>query len=707
MKQTTLDLNGPILSFTQHPQSTTSCSGGSATFVAIATATFPTQTPVNPATNTGTLSYSWYVGQNKLNDGTYLGATISGSQTNTLTISNPVSPTIKNLDIYAGVDYVPSAYSTPQGSTVTVGTARSTGNAINEILFSDSATLTVYPEINITSQPEDTTVDDETTATFSVSAELTDTTQGSLSYQWFLNDSPLTNGTTSNGIVVSGATSANLSIFYPFVGVYDIKVRITHPVSCDSPLDSDVAVFGVVPASLNITTEVITSSSSIATIQTQDLVINNQLTLLAQNYTNPSTYISLFAPGRDIDVEMEIYGGKGNNSGAYSGGEGGYSKIRFTMNKNEEYVIAGLNSIDNNPFVYRKSTLIAVCGKGGDAANGGDGGDGGGIGIAGKSGRGSSGGSGGNNVSAGSLSSTGIFGSTSSFNPISPDTRASQPNGGRTIPCTKGNYWSSRGFTPCQDIGTSKFFYGSTQITNTSSINRGFKQGYEIRQTGGKGAAATTGRRYISQTCTRNVPQTCYRTVSRSVSKSTTFTHVFDNVNFRTISFTSSGDAMTASPFGEIPPNTRGYAVNLSGLGLNSAGYTYSVSNTSQTASGDFPGITFSASTKTNYQLQLYFTNNSNNDSTFVRSLTVSVSGTANVQESFDCSYTKTYDCSYYQTYTISGGGNGGSGATGGQGGGSSSGGGGGSGYTDGSVTVVESTSGGNNGNAKIILRAV
>jgi hypothetical protein len=58
-KQTTLDLNGPILSFIQQPVAV-STTLSTATFVGIATATFPTQTPANPATNTGTIEYRWY-----------------------------------------------------------------------------------------------------------------------------------------------------------------------------------------------------------------------------------------------------------------------------------------------------------------------------------------------------------------------------------------------------------------------------------------------------------------------------------------------------------------------------------------------------------------------------------------------------------------------------------------------------------------------
>ena len=58
-KQTTLDLNGPILSFIQQPVAVVT-GLSTATFVGIATATFLTQIPANPATGTGDISYRWY-----------------------------------------------------------------------------------------------------------------------------------------------------------------------------------------------------------------------------------------------------------------------------------------------------------------------------------------------------------------------------------------------------------------------------------------------------------------------------------------------------------------------------------------------------------------------------------------------------------------------------------------------------------------------
>ena len=67
---TTLDLNGPKLSFSEQPVgAATSVASGIATFIGIATATFPSDQPTK-STNTGSISYRWYTGTTALADGT-------------------------------------------------------------------------------------------------------------------------------------------------------------------------------------------------------------------------------------------------------------------------------------------------------------------------------------------------------------------------------------------------------------------------------------------------------------------------------------------------------------------------------------------------------------------------------------------------------------------------------------------------------------
>jgi len=64
--------------------------------------------------------------------------------------------------------------------------------------------------------------------------------------------------------------------------------------------------------------------------------------------------------------------------------------------------------------------------------------------------------------------------------------------GGKSIRCTKGVYFAEQGVGACADIGTSQFrLSDGIVVSNTASITRGFKDGYNIMQTGSKGQAAT------------------------------------------------------------------------------------------------------------------------------------------------------------------------------------------------------------------------
>ena len=55
-------------------------------------------------------------------------------------------------------------------------------------------------------------------------------------------------------------------------------------------------------------------------------------------------------------------------------------------------------------------------------------------------------------LSFGTLPSTGIFGSRTTLTATSPDTKSPAPTAGRTLPCSRGVYWRSEGFTACEDV---------------------------------------------------------------------------------------------------------------------------------------------------------------------------------------------------------------------------------------------------------------
>ena len=73
-------------------------------------------------------------------------------------------------------------------------------------------------------------------------------------------------------------------------------------------------------------------TNSSATLTSHNLA-NGTLTLNNSSY--PGNAICLYAPEKDIEVEIDMHGGRGSTNGSNSGGDGGYSRIRFTMDKNE------------------------------------------------------------------------------------------------------------------------------------------------------------------------------------------------------------------------------------------------------------------------------------------------------------------------------------------------------------------------------------
>lgn len=492
-RQTTLDLNGPVLSIVQQPESVSIPNLGIATFVGFSSLSFPTQIPANNPSNSGILTQRWYVdGYGPLSDGSIvsLGITVVGSATTTLTISGAISPTASNLGFFMRSDYIPSAYSQPVGSTVVAGTARSTGNASNEPFDTNIATLTVFPTITIVDQPQNSTVAQGRFASFVVNAELSDTSQGNLSYSWTSNGNIL-----SDGPNVIGSNSQNLLISSNTVGISTVRSIITHPTSTDSPVYSNVVNYQVIAARQIVTFENIYSSSS-AGITDKNL-FDGQVIIGSDI---PRSLLSFYASENDLDVEMEIHGSSGSSFGSNRGGIGGYSKIRFTMKKDEEYVIAGLGAFTGNSvFLYRKSRLIANVANGGNASSSGRGGDGGGVNVGGERGGGRGGGNGGILYLPGTLPiSGGIFGSATGniIPPVGSDSLAPVPFGGRALPCPRGN----RTVSPCTDLGLTQFLWGQrTPIPGTGRINRGFKQGYGIRNTpglgsgGGNGGGGTTG----------------------------------------------------------------------------------------------------------------------------------------------------------------------------------------------------------------------
>lgn len=335
-------------------------------------------------------------------------------------------------------------------------------------------------------QPVSQNVAIDNLATFFVQGTLTDTTQGSISYQWQINGNNLSNGTVSLGstvLTVSGANTQTLTISSNTVGINSIRAVLTHPVAGNSPFISDEVSFNSVEPRPIVKIEGYNEGSSSAVIN--EINLDDQEVVLTQEFNN-FDWICLYASEKDIEIELDLYAAKGNDVGSFVGGEGGYSRIRLDMQKNDEYIISGIGANDSI-FLYRKASLISVVGSGGDAGTSGNGGAGGGVNLSGSTAP--NGGTGGLSIPEGSLTLSGSYGSiVPSTTTVYPgDSIEQSPNGGTSITCTKGIYWRDQGKSPCQDLGDIKFFLSNgTEVTNSATISRGFKAGYSITQTSGK-----------------------------------------------------------------------------------------------------------------------------------------------------------------------------------------------------------------------------
>ena len=354
-KQIDLDLNGPILSFTTNPTGVGSTGvvsggtgGGSVSLIGIATATFPTS-----ANNAGSIAYQWYEqGIGALSDST----NVTGTATTTLTLSNLITPDDNNRKFFLEADYVPSYYVT--------------GNATNEPLNSGIGTVTVDPLITITSQPSNVSVLSGQDAAFIIDAESTG--DDDLTFQWQLDGSDVTDGTVTKSSVittVSGATTNTLVLNSDDSGItYTVNCVVSSATASNSPITSDevtytpqnVATFSIVSI------EEISPNTSTASTSEVDLNNGEHTFTIAESSSSDDDVVQLysfFAKEKDLDVEMDLFGG-GTDS---VGGEGGYSRVRFTMVQNQEFVIAGLIDSINTPFVYRKGALMVCVGEGGKA----------------------------------------------------------------------------------------------------------------------------------------------------------------------------------------------------------------------------------------------------------------------------------------------------------------------------------------------------
>jgi|TARA_R100000455_G_scaffold6116_1_gene2403 hypothetical protein len=485
--QTDLDLNGPSLSFLQNVSDVVvdSTGGGNATFVGIATATFPQSERAN---NAGTITYQWFEqkvgGDVRLQD----GANITGSATTTLTLSNIFSSENNGRDFYQEVSY------TPGGTT---------GNAINEPLKSAVGELIIIPTLSFVENPEPITVAEQEIARFIAVAETSDENFLPITYFWTKDGVQLTDSTT-----VVGSATTTLEITLDSVGLSTIQ--------CNAEIQAQDRVVSVGSSVVDLTIrqpesklkfEAYDANGNYKTI-THDILTDGTFTLNSDTFGSDYSIIQFTAPELGFEqVRVDAFAAAGKDRSIHKGGQGGNSRFDLNLETDVEYTIIGISN-NSSIFIYRQAQLIAVIGSGGDAGSIGDGGDGGGINIDGSRGSGRLPGAGGVSPNPGTLELNGVFGSllgskTDSITTYIGDSIASGNSGGRTISCTKGSYWTDLGVSPCSNNSTNKIKFitaNGEEIVDSIKIFRGFKPGYTISDTrglgvndGGNGGGGATG----------------------------------------------------------------------------------------------------------------------------------------------------------------------------------------------------------------------
>ena len=226
---TSLDLNGPELSFIQQPiGAATSVASGVVSLIGIATAIFP-EDQQSRNENSGYIAYRWYRNGELLTD----SVNVTGSASTTLTLSGLKNPDDNGINVFVRADYIPSAYES--------GT---TGNAYNEPLDSNTATITVFPTFEITNQPKDLTVVENIPAVFNVDAETSDGSESKLSYQWSLNGQPLVDDASS----IIGSQTKELRITRSIPALERVFCTVSHSNAQPGILTTTEAKLDITPA---------------------------------------------------------------------------------------------------------------------------------------------------------------------------------------------------------------------------------------------------------------------------------------------------------------------------------------------------------------------------------------------------------------------------------------------------------------------------
>ena len=508
--QSGLDLNGPQLNMQQQPVGTAcSVASGIATFIGIGTAIYPPG-QAGRNTNTGTVTHQWYkvspaIKMVKLLPNApipdeYLtklteGVNFVGTATTTLTLKGLTSPTDNDSEYICRIGYTPNELSP---------------NAVNEPFDSSIAIVGVQPTLSITTQPADSTIVEGVNTTFNIVATNSDPSYDfggeiptPLQYQWVLDGTDLVDGTIAGEGVVSGSKTDTLTISRTDAALYKVFCRVTSTNANPGIITSTEAKLDVATSRALLKFERYSQGTVTVEAEERDLAKLGSMSFRADANRN-ARIIAVWAPEEDVEVKVTLGGAAGAARNGNRGGTGGISVFRTTLIKGDEYIIklgvnyeqgggprGGINGGGGICAIYHKAKMIAVAGGGGGAGTNGRGGDGGGLQVAGENGQGSSSGQGGVVIEQGALPITGM---TQAGRTGLRDFDNQSSGSGRISGCTIGaDYWTSR-FAHCADIGQTKMnnVDGST-ISNSTTLQRGYKPGQGHRNNGGAGSGNQGG----------------------------------------------------------------------------------------------------------------------------------------------------------------------------------------------------------------------
>ena len=351
------------------------------------------------------------------------------------------------------------------------------------------ALLTVLPSVIITTQPQSIISAPDFDVSFTIEASITDT-RYIIQYYWTIDD-VIQNNSNSKIFTILGSEVGEKKVrAYAYIDITSENEGSI--VTNRSISSSDEVTWNIGPPRSIIRFEGFTPTGGYkyvdANLDDGDFTLDNSI------FDSTYNIVTYYAREKDLDLTMHIDGAPGGSQIfrdiiGEPGGEGGKSTVTLSHKQNIEHTVLGTTN-NSAVFIYRGSNLLMVVAQGGMGGikAPGSGGAGGGVNIAGESVLNSSGGT---IIPLGGLSLSGIFGSAVS-NPTlqSGDTQATSPNGGRTISCTKGQYWTDLGISPCSDNSTDEIKFrisDGTEVTLSDSIIRGFKAGYTLTTTEGRG----------------------------------------------------------------------------------------------------------------------------------------------------------------------------------------------------------------------------